>query len=205
MYDQDTQSLWNTLWGTPVVGPLADRDITLPSLSIVTTSWGEWRRRHPDTRVLAPDTGYRRDYSEGAAYHDYFASDELMFNVPKLDQRLKNKDEVLALLFSSQPDQPLAIAAEYLGRHPVYHDTIGASAFVVLTDSSGANRVYQSGGVTFSSWDGDRSVTDRQGMSWTLSEDKLQAADGRTLNRLPAYRAFWFGWYSAYPHTRLVF
>jgi hypothetical protein len=42
-------------------------------------------------------------------------------------------------------------------------------------------------------------------MSWTLSEDKLQAADGRTLNRLPAYRAFWFGWYSAYPRTRLVF
>ena len=30
------------------------------------------------------------------------------------------------------------------------------------------------------------------------------AADGRTLERLHSYRAFWFGWYAAFPHTRLV-
>ena len=204
MYDQSTQSLWNTLWGTPVIGPLVGQDIRLQRLSIVTTTWGEWRRRHPKTAVLSLDTGYQRDYSEGAAYRDYFAIDDLMFNVPKLDRRLKNKDEVLALVFSAYPDQPLAISADYLTRHPLYHDRIEDLQFVVLTDTSGANRVYQSGTIKFASWDGDNAIKDDQSQYWTLSEDALLGPNSQRLHRLPAHRAFWFGWYAAYPHTRLV-
>ena len=82
MYDAETQSLWNTLWGIPVLGPLVEQNIQLERLSIVTTTWGEWRRRHPDTSVLSLDTGHVRDYSEGEAYRQYFATDELMFAVP---------------------------------------------------------------------------------------------------------------------------
>ncbi|MDQ2694560.1 MAG: DUF3179 domain-containing protein [Pseudomonadota bacterium] len=204
MYDQATQSLWNTLWGRPVIGPLAERDITLERSYLVTTTWGEWRRRHPDTLVLSLDTGHRRDYGEGVAYREYFATDELMFTVPRLDRRLKNKDEVLGLIFSQHPDQPLAIAADYLKDHPIHHDKVGDLEFVVLTDRSGANRVYETRGLTFTAWDGDRTATDAKGGVWTLGESQLTAADGRVLYRLPAQRAFWFGWFSAYGHTRLV-
>ena len=112
MYDRATQSLWNTIWGRPVIGPLADRAIELKRRSVVTTTWGEWKRRHPETTVLSLETGHRRDYSEGAAYREYFATDELMFNVPQLDRRLRNKDEVLALVFSEYPDQPLGSVSE---------------------------------------------------------------------------------------------
>jgi hypothetical protein len=204
MYDQDTQSLWNTIWGRPVIGPLADRDITLERMSVVTTTWGEWRRRHPDSKVLSLDTGHRRDYSEGAAYREYFGTDELMFAVPKRDTRLKNKDEVLGLVFAQYPDKPLAIAASYLAKSTIYHDRVGDLQFVVLTDKSGANRVYQTGGITFKKWDLDRTAVDEKGVRWNLAEARLQTSDGRVLHRLPAHRAFWFGWYSAYPHTRLV-
>ena len=119
MYDHATQSLWSTLSGGPVVGPLAERDIELEPLFVVTTTWGEWRRRHPRTRVLSINTGYERDYSEGAAYRDYFSTDELMFTVPELDTRLKNKDEVLALRFPQFPLEQLAIAVEFLARRTV--------------------------------------------------------------------------------------
>ena len=67
MFDQATQSLWSTMQGTPVVGPLAGKGIVLARGSVVTTTWGEWRRRHPETRVLSLNTGYQRDYAEGAA------------------------------------------------------------------------------------------------------------------------------------------
>ncbi len=202
MYDRDTQSLWSSLWGRPVVGPLADRDIELQRRGVVTTTWGEWRRRHPDTLVLALDTGYERDYSEGAAYRDYFATDELMFPVPKLDRRLKNKAEILALLL--RPDKPLAIAARTLEKNPLYHDQVEDTAFVVLTDRSGAHRVYETGGRSFKRWDRQHSVVDQDGVTWTLDEDALESETGERLRRLPAHRAFWFGWYSAYPETRLV-
>ena len=204
MYDQKTQSLWNTIWGQPVIGPLADRDITLERMSVVTTTWGEWRRRHPDSQVLSIDTGYERDYSEGAAYREYFATDKLMFSVPKLDKRLKNKDEVLGLIFSQHPDKPLAISAKYLAKNTLYHDRVGNLQFVVLTDPSGANRVYETKGITFKKWDLERTAVDEDDGRWTLSEDQLESSDGRVLYRLPAHRAFWFGWYSAYSNTRLV-
>ena len=204
MYDKQTQSLWNTLWGRPVVGPLADKSIELERMSVVTTTWGEWKKRHPQTKVLSLDTGHKRDYSEGTAYREYFATDELMFNVPKLDKRLKNKDEVLGLIFSQHADKPLAISVDYLSKNPVYHKNVGDMDFVVLTDKSGAARVYETKGVKFTDWDRERSVTDVNGDKWTLSESKLESSDGKELYRLPAHRAFWFGWYGAYSNTELI-
>jgi len=204
MYDKETQSLWNTLWGRPVVGELADKNIELERMSVVTTTWGEWKKRHPATKVLSLNTGHKRDYSEGAAYREYFATDELMFNLPKLDKRLKNKDEVLGLIFSQYPDKPIAISVDYLSKNPVYHKNVGDMEFVVLSDKSGAARVYESKGVKFKEWNQDRSVTDVNGNKWTLSESKLESSDGRALYRLPAHRAFWFGWYGAYPNTELI-
>lgn len=204
MYDQDTQSLWNTLWGEPVIGALVGRGIKLDFLSVVTTTWGEWRRRHPDTLVLSLETGHTRDYSEGAAYREYFATDELMFSVPKLDSRLLNKQEIFAVILSEHPDKPLAISADFLSEHPVYHDQINAFRFVVLTDESGANRLYEAGDEQFVSWDGDKKAKDQTQAIWMVTENALESSAGRKLHRLPAYRAFWFGWYSAYPHTGLI-
>jgi len=205
MYDKKTQSLWNTLWGRPVIGKLADEDIELERMSIVTTTWGEWKKRHPGTKVLSLDTGHRRDYREGAAYNQYFATDELMFAVPKLDKRLKNKDDVLGLIFVEYADMPFAISSAYLSGNPIYQNKIGEKEFVVFTDKSGASRVYESKGKIFTDWDKLYSVKDSKDTKWTLSESKIESSDGDTLYRLPAHRAFWFGWYSAYPNTKLIF
>jgi len=187
------------------VGPLAQRDLVLEPLYVVTTRWGEWRRRHPRTKVLSIDTGHDRDYSEGAAYRDYFSSDRLMFAVPELDTRLKNKDEVVALRLPELPAEQLAIAVDFLADQTVYHDSLGAVALVVLTDESGASRVYETRGRMFSRWDSQDGVWDESGARWTLSEPALTGPDQTSLRRLPSHRAFWFGWYAQYPETRLVY
>ena len=204
MYDKATQSLWNTIWGEPVIGPLADSGIQLKRRSVVTTTWGEWLKRHPETKVLALDTGYRRDYREGAAYADYFSNDDLMFNTPFRDNRLKNKDEVLALVFPEEPHETLAISQDFLLRTPLYHDRIGDLELVVLTDGSGGNRVYATEGLLFESWDQEMTVFGVGGDEWQLTESALTNPEGRTLGRLPSQRAFWFGWLGSYPQTRLV-
>jgi Protein of unknown function (DUF3179) len=204
MYDHATKSMWSTLTGSPVVGPLVGKGIELKSLYVVTTTWKEWRTRHPDTRVLSLDTGYQRDYGEGVAYHDYFASDNLMFTVSRNDSRLPNKAEVLALRLPRTTAQPLAIAANFLAAHPVYHARIGKKNLLILTDASGANRVYESGQIKFADWDNVTTVRDIMGKAWRLEEAKLIGPGGEILNRFPAHRAFWFGWYAAFPNTLLV-
>lgn len=204
MYDKATQSLWNTIWGEPVVGPLVGKGIKLKYLSVVTTTWGEWKKRHPDTSVLSLETGHNRNYSEGNAYQDYFSNDRLMFNTPFSDTRLKNKDEVLALRFEEVPNEQLAISAKFLAKRPVYEDELGDVKFVVITDPSGANRVYERGNHSFKRFDGSKTVVDSKGMTWELSESELTSSNGDFLQRLPYHRSFWFGWLAAYPETRLV-
>lgn len=200
MYDHATKSLWSTLKGEPVVGSLVGKGIQLKHSHVVTTTWGEWKRRNPDTTVLSLETGHQRDYGEGVAYRDYFATDRLMFIVPQTDTRLRNKDEVLAL---REGNEQLAVAADYLKLHTVFQDSVGALEFVVLTDPTGANRVYESGGVDFKAWDGESTAIDSQNGEWTVTSEALTQSD-RKLQRLPAHRAFWFGWYSQFPSSRLI-
>ena len=204
MYDKATQSLWNTIKGEPVLGPLADSGIALEHLSVVTTTWSEWLRRHPDTTVLSLNTGHHRNYAEGFAYKEYFSTDQLMFNTPFDDTRLNNKQEVLALRFSASPKEQLAIDTDFLLKNPLYKAKIGQQKIVILTDSSGANRVYDPKAVNFISYDRDSTAIDSNGDKWTLNEETLLAKDGRRLSRLPYHRAFWFGWHATYPETRLI-
>lgn len=208
MFDHQTKSLWNTFEGVPVVGPLVGTRKRLTRHSVVTTTWGEWRRLHPETTVLSLETGYSRDYGEGVAYREYFQSDDLMFDVPELDGRLPLKAEIVGVLLDGDEVQnsSLAISVEFLSRRPVYMDSYEGRQLVVLTSAEGANRVYEAGDITFERFDSEGHLIDSSGGRWTVGEDDLThlAGRGERLSRVPSQRAFWFGWYAQFPATRLV-
>ena len=205
MYDADTQSLWNTLWGKPVIGPLVGKGIELEYLSVVTSTWGDWKLRHPDTKVLSLNTGHTRDYREGIAYQDYFSTDELMFNVPSLDDRLPNKAEVLVIRQPSASEKTIAIASSFLKKTPIYKGVIGSSEFTVFTDTSGAHRVFFTNGQNFTDFDGNKTVRDENGKIWILNENQLKQKNGsQSLERLHSFNAFWFGLKAAYPEAELI-
>ncbi len=200
MYDHETKSYWSTLQGEPVVGELVDKNIKLNRRYCVTTTWGDWKRQHPDTTVLSLDTGHSRDYGEGVAYNAYFSTDKLMFKVPGKDSRLLNKAEVVVL---RNETQQLAISSEFLLQHPVYHDVLGKDNLVVLSNPAGANRVYRSGETKFQTYNGADTVNDSDGQQWQVTEESLTLGT-TTYKRMPSHRAFWFGWHAQYPKTRLV-
>ena len=208
MFDHGTRSLWNTIQGEPVVGPLVGTGLRLTHRAVVTTTWREWRRMHPGTTVLSLETGHERDYSEGAAYREYFSTDLLMFQVPQRDDRLANKDEVLVMLLDTVDGgrKPVAIAADYLARNRVYETTQAGRRLVVVTSREGANRVYDAGAVRFERAASDNRIVDAAGGGWEVTADAL-VAEGDAERRLPrvaAQRAFWFGWYAQYPQTVLI-
>lgn len=204
MYDHATESLWSTLDGRPVVGQLVGQGIALNSRAVVTTTWQAWREQHPETTVLSLETGHVRDYSEGAAYRDYFATDQVMFTVPKLDRRLANKAEVLILRFREGGTPPTAVEVDALKPKSFHAGRLGRVNYVILTDRSGASRVYENPSPGVKSYDGANRVEDASGKEWVVSEASLVGAAGHERLRLPAHRAFWFGWYAAYPDTELI-
>jgi hypothetical protein len=211
MFDEESKSLWSSLEGKPVIGSLVGSGLRLRSLPVVTTTWGEWKEEHPDTKVLSLDTGHERDYSEGAAYRDYFSTDQLMFPVSKRDRRLKNKDEVLVMLPGTASDEksqgmPLAISAKFLKKRRLYQTRTAGQDIIVVTSREGANRVYGAQGERFERRVSDGRIEDDRGRIWRVTEEALVLeSDSETrLPRLSAQRAFWFGWYAQFPTTRLI-
>jgi hypothetical protein len=212
MFDEETMSLWSTTEGRPVMGELAGTDLVLRIYPVVTTTWKEWRTMHPDTAVLSFDTGFERDYSEGAAYRDYFRTDRLMFGVPQTDKRLKNKDEVLAILLQpkgSEPDaerKALALSAKFLEKNRLYSLSFAGYDLVVVTSRKGANRIYDADRRRFVRQNSQGELVDVEGLQWKLTEDALVPIDSseRPLIRVAARRAFWFGWYAQFPDTELI-
>ena len=107
----------------------------------------------------------------------------------------------MALLLEGEA---VAYDTDFLGENPLHQDRVGSQSVVILTDRSGANRVYDATGVTFTRWNRKARLTDSRRQSWTVSEEALTNKAGEKRLRLPAHRAFWFGWHNQFPDSRLV-
>ncbi len=201
MYDKATQSLWNTIDGEPVIGPLVGKNIKLESFPVVTTTWKEWRNSNPKTKVLSLETGYDRDYGTGVAYQDYFSTDELMFPVPTIDTRLKNKDEVFVLRMASSSADPIAIDVNYLEKKKVINVQVKGENVLVLWTSAGIMAYENPDSIPFEFKKGK--LKDGEGQEWEVGETALISGDEK-LNRLPGHRIFWFAWHNMYPQTKLI-
>lgn len=212
MFDQESMSLWSAVDGRPVLGSLAGEPLELRAYPVVTTTWKAWRERHPQTTVLSLDTGFERNYAEGAAYREYFATDSLMFEVPNADGRLGNKDEVLAFFVASPradgARRAVAVSVRLLNRNPLHVLPAERRTLVVVTSRDGANRVYDATAAPAMArlLDGGAFVEDADGRRYRVGEEALAPDEGGqpSLPRIPARRAFWFGWHAQYPDTLLV-
>lgn len=130
MYDRQTQTLWNQLTGEPVIGKLVGSAIKLKVLPVVVTSWGEWQRQHPTTKVVDIDTGHDRPYRVGATYGRYFGSPDTMFPVWRQSKALAKKARIFAIQVD---DRAKAYPLDALNKaNGVVNDTLGAQALVVV-------------------------------------------------------------------------
>ena len=203
MYDKATYSLWSTIEGRPVIGPLANQDIVLNTYPVVTTTWGSWSEQHPDSKVLSLDTGYDRNYDEGEAYREYFDSDALMFPVPLQDTRLMNKQEVMVVRAPGYQKDPVAFSLDHMTNGRVLNETINGHTIVIFSDESGMVRAYSRGDLEFKSIKKGK-LRDNNSEEWLVSENEIKNEKGREFSRLPSHNIFWFAWLNAYPNTRLI-
>lgn len=203
MYDRNTDTVWHQLWGTPAFGPLVGSGIELERLPVTLTTWEAWFAEHPDTRVMAFDTGFSRDYSVGAAYAEYFASPDTMFPVPRRSELLPTKSWVFTQLIDGQPK---AYPLEVLADERVVNDSLaGQNLAIVLEDGGLGARAYERGAHSFQAAAPDTTarLVDETGAVWQVTDDALLGESGEELSRLPGHMAYWFGWFSFYPRTEV--
>ena len=191
----------------------------LDLLPVVLTSWAEWREQHPDTVVVDIETGYQRPYSQGAAYGDYFSSEETMFPVWQRSNLLETKAQIYALTIEGIP---AAYPIDILASEQVVNDTVGETAVVLVSqrgvvDVAGESRragpvtyragsevrAYARGQHTFIPGATTDTVIDDAGRIWRVTEEALLGPDGEEVPRINGHLAYWFGWFSFFPNTLL--
>jgi hypothetical protein len=129
LYDRNTGSLWSQIMRRAVSGPM--KGAKLEAIPLEHTSWSEWQRRYPETRVLSTDTGFRRDYHRNP-YTGYEKSRKLWFPVGAQDERYHPKEPVLGVEVDGEfKAYPFAELAKSDG---VVHDTVSGRNIVVQYD-----------------------------------------------------------------------
>ncbi|MEK7614008.1 MAG: DUF3179 domain-containing protein [Patescibacteria group bacterium] len=99
------ESLWSQVLGEAVVGTHTGERLPIVRSDVV--RWSDWKKAHPDTRVLSEDTGSARSYGRDP-YGDYYSSESVSFGATFTDTRLHPK--------------ALVHGIEIEGQYKSYHD-----------------------------------------------------------------------------------
>ena len=93
MYDLNTYSVFDTFRGQAVTGPLSKQNIALKQAGVITTSWGEWKKAHPQTTVLVEALALGRDFD----FRNNRDANGPIFPVGDVDKRLPVQEDVLGV------------------------------------------------------------------------------------------------------------
>lgn len=137
MYDRYEGNLWQQITGEGIVGPAARRNEKLKQVPIITTTWGEWKKEHPNTQVLSKDTGHSRNYDQ-YPYGTYEQDDQLLFGVKGLDKSLQIKTEVYGVEINGSSK---AYPESAFDKEKVIEDTVGNTAIRLERTESGQVKV----------------------------------------------------------------
>jgi hypothetical protein len=95
MYDRNTESLWQQLTGTGIVGEHAGDRLTFLPSSIV--SFNDFREAYPDGKILSRETGYSRTYGWNPYVgYDRIGDSPFLFT-GEIDDRLTAMERVVAV------------------------------------------------------------------------------------------------------------
>ncbi len=219
MYDRQTESWWQQALGNSIAGEYTGRCLTPVPASII--SWQDFKRTHPNGKVLSKETGFSRDYG----YNPYAGYDDInetpfLYRGPDINGKLPPMARVLAVELSGDP-----VAYPYLtlGKERVINDQVGGEEIAVFWTpgtSSGLDDPYIADGqdvgaaaaflreldgqkFTFHI-DGEEIKDHQTGSTWSIAGKAVSGElIGSTLQSLPAFNHFWFSWSVFKPETRV--
>ena len=210
MYDHETGSYWFQVLGEAIMGPLTEKRLRM--LPAVTATWGEWKERYPNTRVLSRNLGlldggpraYGRDPFLG--YAESVNALDFAFPVSrdKLDDRLRPGD----MAFAVQVGESHRAYALTGTEDRVINDEVGGESVVVIVGKNGPTAVAffstaNEQDLSFKLQDG--SIVDHEtGSTWDDTGLAVSGPlSGARLAPVPARTSFWFSLVGALPDIEL--
>lgn len=186
MKDLETGTLWSHILGEAMRGELKGERLTI--LPAVITPWSEWKRRHPDTTILALRRTSREFVTEFQKNSEIFvlgigggAGDKLAFSFDVMsDEKILNdrlNGESIVATFDPDTTEAHCFARETGGR--------------TLTFKPGKKPGRMTDRETGSVWDSERGICLAGSMK------------GSELDEIPAMISFRNAWFTFHPDSRL--
>ncbi len=144
MFDLHTFSVFDTFLGTALSGPLQDAGFTLEQVSVVTSTWGDWKAAHPDTTIIRQDGGLGRTYSlDPLRGRD---DDGPIFPIGDVDPRLPVQEQVLGVVTGD--GTPLAFPVTAVRLALEAGTAVSLAGVNVVLDGSGIRAVDDGTGIS---------------------------------------------------------
>ncbi len=213
MYDRQTESWWQQITGTAIVGELTGKKLTTVPASIV--SFADFRSTHPEGQVLSRETGYPRSYGRNPypGYDDISSSPFLFFE--EVDGRLPAMERVVTVSLNGED---AAYPFNVLAEQRVVEDSVGGEPIVVIhqpgaiSPFSGADigaagvfaPVVDGATLKFQvNDDGEILDTETQSQWNVLGRAIAGPLTGKQLQSIVNGNHFWFAWAVFKPDTRV--
>ena len=99
-YDQQTESLWSQIERRAIAGELAGN--TINQMYLEHTTWENWRDKHPDTKLLSENQGFKRNYRHDP-YTGYDTSSQVFFKtLRETPNDFHTKEKVVGVVIGNQ-------------------------------------------------------------------------------------------------------
>jgi len=205
MQDRETGSFWSHVTGNALLGSLTGTELeTIPS---VQTTWAEWFKEHPDTKLLRKGRTI-----QSSAYESYFRNDERMGLGLMRGSWAKNRMPGKTIIHGvALGPHAAAIGDRYLRGSRVVNLELGEAPVVVTRGEDGGVRAWQASTgeherLRFQRLSGDLFRDDRTGSEWDLERGECVSGQlaGTHLESVSLVTAFWFAWSSFYPNTQVI-
>ena len=195
LYDRQTRSMWSQVSGIASRGPLQGRVLVKRESTL--TSWGTWRRLHPETTVY---------FDPAVPDHHPFNEDAIARITLAGEGPLRNED-LVAGVESAGGSRAWLLRA--LGPSKVLNDVFGGDPVVVFLAADAVTvRVMQRRldrrVLTFEAG-GGRLHDAETGCTWDALTGRALSGplEGRRLETLVVTTALWYAWRSQHPGTTL--
>lgn len=201
MVDRETDTYWSQVTGRAIDGQ--HKGAQLEKLEAIETSWQDWRKAHPETKLLKKSKEVLSSH-----YQSYFDDPEKMglFRAQWLAERMPGKTLVYGASIGPHAvavtegalDDEVVVAT--LGDTPVVLARArdgGVRAFVALVEGEelGLGRNPKTG-----------EVRDGRGSAWDLGSGRCISGprSGSRLESVAVTPVYWFAWSGFYPNTQVI-
>ena len=206
-YDRLTDSYWSQLLHKSVNGQLIGTEAQ--TYNLIETTWETWKELYPESQILSQNTGFSRNYDR-YPYGNYQTNSALLFPVNNTDNRLHNKERVLAVFvednmtayrFGSFDNSLSMVNDEILSKKIVVTGSKKLNLIVAF------NRTLADGtNLDFEPMQNELPVVlmDNEGTRWDVFGRGISGPRaGQQLKQETQMMGYWFSFAAFYPNVRI--